>query len=60
VLTAVVPGAYFMNPAIREAIGYPGLERRPIDESAEPDYNQDGLLDSVVARGPVYRPTPAD
>ena len=31
VLTAVVPGAYFMNPAIRAAIGYPGLERRPID-----------------------------
>ena len=60
VLTAVVPGAYFMNPAIREAIGYPGLERRPIDENAEPDYNQDGLLDSVIARGPVYRPTPAD
>jgi hypothetical protein len=60
VLTAVVPGAYFMNPAIREAIGYPGLERRPIDESAEPDYLADGLLDSVIARGPVYRPTPTD
>ncbi|MBE2317701.1 hypothetical protein DVA67_017095 [Solirubrobacter sp. CPCC 204708] len=60
VLTAVVPGAYFVNPAIREAIGYPGLERRPIDETAPPDYNQDGLLDSVIARGPVYRPTPTD
>ncbi len=60
VLTAVVPAAYFMNPAIREAIGYPGLERRPIDESAPPDYNQDGLLDSVIGRGPVYRPTPTD
>lgn len=60
VLTAVVPGAYFMNPDIREAIGYPGLERRPIDADAEPDYLADGLLDSVVARGPVYRPTPSD
>ncbi|MDA0172471.1 gluconate 2-dehydrogenase subunit 3 family protein [Solirubrobacter taibaiensis] len=60
VLTAVVPGAYFMNPAIREAIGYPGLERRPIDPNAEPDYLADGLLDSVVSRGPVYRPTPTD
>lgn len=60
VLTAVVPGAYFMNPAIREAIGYPGLERRPIDASAEPDYLADGLLDSVVSRGPVFRPTPTD
>jgi hypothetical protein len=60
VLTAVVPAAYFMNPAIREAIGYPGLERRPIDVDAEPDYLADGLLDSVIARGPVYRPTPTD
>jgi|tagenome__1003787_1003787.scaffolds.fasta_scaffold17551849_1 hypothetical protein len=57
VLTAVVPGAYFMNPEIREAIGYPGLEARPIDPDVE-DWNEDGLLDSVVARGPVYRPTP--
>jgi hypothetical protein len=57
VLTAVVPGAYFMNPEIREAIGYPGLEARPIDPSVE-DWNDDGLLDSVVSRGPVYRPTP--
>ena len=60
VLTAIVPGAYFMNPAIREAIGYPGLERRPIDETAKPDYLEDGLLASVIARGPVFRPTPTD
>ena len=38
VLTAVVPGAYFLNPAIRAAIGYPGLEARPIDPDAAPDY----------------------
>jgi hypothetical protein len=58
VLTAVVPGAYFMNPESRAAIGYPGLEARPIDPDAAPDYPD--LLDSVIARGPVYRPTPAD
>ncbi len=57
VLTAVVPGAYFMNPAMREAIGYPGLEARPIDPDVE-DWLEDGLLDSVISRGPVYRPTP--
>jgi hypothetical protein len=54
VLTAIVPGAYFLNPEIRAAIGYPGLEARPIGEAA--DYVD--LLDSVVARGPVFRPTP--
>jgi hypothetical protein len=60
VLTAVVPAAYFLNPAMRAAIGYPGLEARPIDPDAEPDYLADGLLDSVVSRGAVYRPTPTD
>ncbi len=60
VLTAVVPGAYFLNPAIRAAIGYPGLEARPIDPDAAPDYLADGLLDSVISRGAVYRPTPTD
>jgi hypothetical protein len=56
VLTAIVPGAYFLNAEIRAAIGFPGLEARPIDTDAEPDYLD--LLDSVVARGPVFRPTP--
>jgi len=60
VLTAVVPAAYFLNPAMRDAIGYPGLEARPIDPDAAPDYLEDGLLESVIARGPVYRATPAD
>jgi hypothetical protein len=58
VLTAVVPGAYFMNPECREAVGYPGLEARPIDPDAPPNYLEDGLLDSVRSRGPVFRPTP--
>jgi len=47
-------------PATREALGYPGLEKRPIDPDAAPDYYDDGLLASVVARGPVYRATPTD
>lgn len=58
VVTAIVPGAYFLNPEMRAALDYPGLERRPIDPDAAPDYNDDGLLDSVIARGPVYRATP--
>jgi hypothetical protein len=58
VLTAVVPGAYFLNPETRRALGYPGLESRPIDPDAAPDYDDDGLLASVIERGPVYRATP--
>jgi hypothetical protein len=56
VLADIVPGAYFMNPEVRAAIGYAGQGARPIDPRA--DYLDDGLLDSVLSRGPLYRPTP--
>jgi hypothetical protein len=57
-LTTVVAGAYFLNPAIAEAIGYPGRRAIPVDADPDPDWLEDGLLDSVKSRGPVYRPTP--
>ncbi len=56
VLAEVVSGAYFLNPQVREAIGYSGQEPRAIDP--RPDYMEDGLLPSVIHRGPIYRPTP--
>jgi hypothetical protein len=59
VLTEVVAGGYFLNPEVRDALGYPGQESVPIVAEDPPDYEQDGLLASVVARGPIYRPTPA-
>jgi len=57
-LTTVVAGAYFLNPAIAERIGYPGRRAIPVDADPDPDWLEDGLLDSVKARGPIYRPTP--
>jgi hypothetical protein len=57
VLAEVVAGAYFLNPDVRRAIGYSGQTARPIDP--RPDYMEDGLLESVIRRGPIYRPTPA-
>ncbi len=56
VLAEAVPGAYFMNAQVRAALGYSGQSPRPIDP--RPDYLDDGLLQSVINRGPVYRPTP--
>jgi hypothetical protein len=58
VLTAVVPGAYFLRPDVNAALGYEGQRALPVDAGDPPDYERDGLLDSVKARGPVYRPTP--
>ena len=51
-------GGLLAVAATRAALGYPGLERRPIDPDAAPDYDDDGLLASVIERGPVYRATP--
>jgi hypothetical protein len=58
VFAEVAAGAYFLNPEVRRAIGYGGQLQVPIVAEDPPDYEQDGLLASVVARGPVYRPTP--
>jgi hypothetical protein len=56
VLTEVVTAAYFMNPDVRRAVGYAGQGPTPLDPRV--DYMEDGLLESVVKRGPIYRPTP--
>ena len=56
VLAEIVPGAYFLNPEVQRAIGYAGQTPRSIDP--RPDYMEDGLLESVIRRGPIYRPTP--
>jgi len=54
VLAEFAAGAYFMNPLVRKAIGYGGQTARAIDPT--PDYLD--LLEAVVKRGPIYRPTP--
>jgi hypothetical protein len=56
VLTEVVTAAYFMNPDVRQALGYTGQGPTPLDPRV--DYMEDGLLVSVIKRGPIYRPTP--
>ncbi len=54
-LAEVVAGAYFMNPRVRAALGYEGQTARPIDPS--PDYLEEGLLQSVIDRGRIFRPS---
>ncbi len=52
--------AYYMEPSVRERIGYPGQENRAIDADAEPEYVANGMLQVVIDRGPIFRPTPKD
>ncbi len=57
-LGLAVSGAYYMSPRVRELLGYPGQESVTYDPYATPNYLTDGMLERVVARGPIYRPTP--
>ncbi len=56
-----VSGAYLINPRVRKLLGLPGPA--PMKNPAFPDeaesYLEDGILDPVIQRGPLYRPTPA-
>lgn len=52
----VAAGAYFLNPDIRERIGYPGQESRgSYVAGATPEYVQNGALESVLKRGSIFR-----
>ena len=55
-LAELVPAAYFLNQEVRAKLNYHGQGPRPIDP--RPHYLDDGLLQSVLDRGPIYRPTP--
>jgi hypothetical protein len=51
--------AYYISPRVRELIGYPGQESRPDpDPDATPPYVANGMLQQVIDRGPIYKPTP--
>jgi hypothetical protein len=58
VLAEFAAAAYFMNPVVRQAIGYGGQNPHPIDPRS--DYLDDDLLEPVIRRGPIYRPTPGN
>ena len=62
----VASAAYYMQPRVRELLGYPGQVSRPAEPAEEHDYLKGGpkegqgddLLQVVIDRGPIYRPTP--
>jgi hypothetical protein len=55
VIGLVASSAYYLDPGIREKLGYAGQQHRPATEGEEYDYED--LLQPVVDRGPIYRPT---
>ena len=55
-----VAGAYFMNPNVRRALGYPGNAPRrvPAFPGEMEYYLEDDILGPVIARGSIYRRPP--
>lgn len=54
-LQLVVVGGYYTDRTVRELIGYPGQEAKPVDAGGYPPYLAEGLTDQVLARGPIWR-----
>lgn len=50
--------AYYMQPEVRRLLGYPGQVQRPVRPEEEDDFREDGLLQAVIDRGPIFRETP--
>lgn len=57
-VVAVVAG-YYLHPEVKSRLGYPGQAAQEVSVAGFPDYVNEGLLERVYERGPIYRPTPA-
>lgn len=55
-LVTTVVGAYYLEPGVQRRLGYPGQVPEPVTPELLPPYADE--LERVVARGPIFRPTP--
>jgi hypothetical protein len=54
-LQLVLVGGYYTDSRVRELIGYPGQLALEVESWQNPAYVKEGLIDAVLARGPVWR-----
>ena len=57
-LVTVVVAGYYMHPEVMRLLGYPGQVPQEVSVDGYPAYVEEGLLERVYERGPIYRPTP--
>lgn len=57
-----VAGAYLIHPRVRKLLGYPSPapHRAPAFPDEAEAYLEDGILNPVIERGPIYRPVEVD
>ncbi|CAN5706755.1 hypothetical protein BH23CHL7_BH23CHL7_24780 [soil metagenome] len=54
-LQLVLVGGYYTHKRVKELIGYPGQLAIEVRSWEYPPYLEEGLIDAVMARGPVWR-----
>lgn len=54
-LQLVIVGAYYTDKRVRDLIGYNGQEAIEVKSWLVPQYIDEGLIDKVLANGPVWR-----
>ena len=54
-LQLVIVGGYYTDHDVRDRIGYPGQVAITVRSWEYPQYLEEGLIDAVLARGPVWR-----
>ncbi|MEA2621744.1 MAG: hypothetical protein QOH61_654 [Chloroflexota bacterium] len=54
-LVLAVVGAYYTDGTVRERLGYPGQQAITLQSWRVPQYIDEGLVDQVLARGPIWR-----
>jgi len=51
----VIVAGYYTDAVVRERLGYPGQVAKPVSALDYPAYLEEGLLDRVIERGPIWR-----
>jgi hypothetical protein len=54
-LQLAIVGGYYTDRRVRDLIGYPGQLALELRSWEYPPYLEEGLIDAVLARGPVWR-----
>ena len=54
-LQLAIVGGYYTDKRVRELIGYNGQEAIEVESWLLPPYLEEGLIDKVLERGPVWR-----
>jgi len=57
-LLLTIVGGYYIHPDVRARLGYDGQVPVEVRPEIIPAYVEEGLLDAVLRRGPIYRPVP--